>query len=81
MTVYDNTGHMTNERAKELAREIDQKVDDLLNDLFDRGMTIVEARALSSHLKAGINYITAINILQQSHLRLHSDEESGGSDE
>lgn len=64
MSVYDDLGNMTNERAGELARETGQKVDKLFNDLFDEGMTFVEARALMGYLKSEISCTATLNLMQ-----------------
>jgi len=64
MSVYDDLGNMTNERAGELARKIGQKVDKLFNDLFSEGMTFVEARALMGYFKSEIGCTATLNLMQ-----------------
>lgn len=75
MSVYDDNGNMTDERAGKLAREIGQKVDELFDVLFVEGMTIVEARALTGYFQSEISFRAATNLM------LHQIEpESGGDD-
>jgi hypothetical protein len=64
MSVYDDMGNVTNERAKELCRNIGRDVSELFDRLFSEGMTFVEARALTGQIRAEISYITAMNIMQ-----------------
>lgn len=69
MSVYDDIGNMTSNRAGALAREISQKVGTLLDALFAEGMTIVEARALLGYLQSEISTTAIMCIMQQQMTR------------
>lgn len=65
MTVYDDDGNMANERASEVARNMAKQTKELFEALFATGMTVVEARALSSYIQNQIEYEAVMGILYQ----------------
>jgi len=65
MRLYDVNGNLTNKAAFRAAKKIGEVTDRLYASLLRQGMSIVEGRALETHLQGQIN-VSAILALMKA---------------
>ena len=63
--VYDEFGHMTNEKAAKVAAKMGRQVAKLMEELLLEGMTILEGHALKDYLKGQIDVAAFLTLAKQ----------------
>lgn len=75
--IYDTNGNLTSKAAFQAAKKIGEITDRLYASLLRQGMSIVEGRALETHLQGQIN-VSAILALMKAQCKKYEGSKQTG---